>query len=261
MEYIKRKSLLYKTGVEYGDFTINHVLGCSHGCRFPCYAMMLNKRFGRVKSYEDWCQPKIVENALEILDKEIPKYKNKIEFVNLCFTTDPFMCGYPEIQKLSLEIINKLISNGIKVMVLTKGIYPKDLCDSEKYGADSIFGITLVSLNELFRQKYEPGASNYKDRINALKRLHDSGLKTWVSIEPYPTPNIIKQDLRDILEAVSFVDKIVFGRWNYNSKTRCYSGEKQFYNQQADIVKNFCKALGKDYHIKEGTITEDIVVK
>ncbi|HNU62726.1 MAG TPA: radical SAM protein, partial [Methanofastidiosum sp.] len=27
MEKIRRHSLLYKTGVEYGDYTINHVLG------------------------------------------------------------------------------------------------------------------------------------------------------------------------------------------------------------------------------------------
>ena len=78
METIKRKSLLYKTKVEYGDYTINHISGCSHGCKFPCYAMMLSKRFGRHKSYEDWCKPKLVENSIEILKKEIPKYKDKI---------------------------------------------------------------------------------------------------------------------------------------------------------------------------------------
>lgn len=32
MDTITRKSMLYKTGVEYGDYTMNHVLGCSHGC-------------------------------------------------------------------------------------------------------------------------------------------------------------------------------------------------------------------------------------
>lgn len=35
MKTITRKTLLYKTGVEYGDYTLNHVLGCSHGCKFP----------------------------------------------------------------------------------------------------------------------------------------------------------------------------------------------------------------------------------
>jgi len=43
MEKITRKELLYKTGVEYGDYTINHALGCSHGCNYPCYAMLYGK--------------------------------------------------------------------------------------------------------------------------------------------------------------------------------------------------------------------------
>ncbi len=42
METISRKSLLYKTNVEYGDYCINHVLGCSHGCLYPCYAFLLS---------------------------------------------------------------------------------------------------------------------------------------------------------------------------------------------------------------------------
>ena len=91
IQYIKRKSLLYKTGVEYGDFTINHIEGCSHGCRFPCYAAMMARRFGKIESYSDWIKPKLVENALELLDKEIPKYKDEINFVHLCFMTDPFI--------------------------------------------------------------------------------------------------------------------------------------------------------------------------
>ena len=57
-----------------------------------------------------------------------------------------------------------------------------------------------------------------KERIAALRTLHDAGCKTWVSIEPYPTPNFIEQDLNEILEAISFCDKIIFGRLNYNKK-------------------------------------------
>ena len=89
--YIKRKSMLYVTGVEYGDYTMNHVLGCSHGCKYPCYAYMLKKRFGQVKLYDEWIEPYLVSNTLELLDKEIPRLKKKIKSVQLCFTTDPFM--------------------------------------------------------------------------------------------------------------------------------------------------------------------------
>ena len=66
---IKRKSLLYKSGVEYADFCLNHVEGCSHGCKFPCYAFNMAKRFGKVQTYAEWIKPKLVENSLELLDK------------------------------------------------------------------------------------------------------------------------------------------------------------------------------------------------
>ena len=114
MKYIIRKSLLYKTGVEYGDYTINHVQGCAHGCKYPCYAMMMAKRFGKVKSYEEWCEPKLVVNAIDILNREIPKLKDKISSVQLCFTTDPFMYGYPAVTEMSMKIIKLLNNCGIK---------------------------------------------------------------------------------------------------------------------------------------------------
>ena len=132
MRKIKRKTLIYKTGVEYGDYTMNHVLGCSHGCRYPCYAFLMKKRFGSVKSYEDWCKPALVENALELLDAEIPKFKDKIKMLHLCFTTDPFMYEYPEVQRMSIAAIKKLNASGIKCSVLTKGILSIELSELSK---------------------------------------------------------------------------------------------------------------------------------
>lgn len=253
MRTIQRKSLLYKTKVEYGDYTINHVEGCSHGCLYPCYAMMLAKRFGRVKTYEDWCEPKLVSNALELLDKEIPKYKDKIKSVQLCFMTDPFMYGYPEIEKLSLDIIHKLNSHNIKCTALSKGILPLELIDTSKLNE---FGITLISLNEDFRCKFEPGSAPYINRINRLYELHNAGFKTWVSLEPYPTPNIIKQDFMQILESVKFVDKIIFGRLNYNPLVTQYKNHKEFYNNLCNQFIDFCLKNNINYHIKKGTYTE-----
>lgn len=252
MESIERKSLIYKTGVEYGDYTINIAEGCAHGCKYPCYAMMMSKRFGKAKTYENWCSPKLVGNALGLLDVEIPKYKDKIKSVHLCFTTDPFMYNYPEISELSLKCIAKINSFGIPCTALTKGLLPKKLADLSK---DNEYGITLISLNEDFRKEMEPGSAPYKERIEALKYLHNKGCKTWVSIEPYPTPNFIEQDLSKILSELKFVDKIIFGRLNYNAKVSQYKNYKQFFNDMANLVINFCKTNNKQYHIKDGTIT------
>jgi len=256
MNNVKRKSLLYKSSVEYADFSINHVVGCSHGCRFPCYAMMIAKRFGKIKSYSDWLQPKIVENSLELLDAEIPRLKNKINFVHLCFMTDPFMYKQKRIGNLTLKIIEKLNQNNIRCTVLTKGILPKCLADKEKYGYNNEYGITIVSLDNNFKKKLEPFSSPYMIRIKSLKYLHAKGLRTWVSIEPYPTPNIVEQDLSDILNNISFVDKIIFGKLNYNVRSSAFKDNEQFYEESSQIVLAFCKKHKINCHIKFGTRKE-----
>lgn len=251
MKTIQRKTMLYKTGVEYGDYTVNHVQGCAHGCKYPCYAMMMAKRFGKVKSYEEWCEPKLVANAIEILQKEVPKLKDKIESVQLCFTTDPFMYGYPEVTELSMEIICLLNEAGIKCTALTKGILPEKLKDFSK---ENEYGITLISLDENFRTKMEPNAAPYTERIIALRKLHEAGCKTWVSIEPYPTPNIIDQDYEKILETINFVDKIIFGRLNYNKEVTEYKNHKEFFNNLAQKTMIYCQEHAIKCHIKTGTI-------
>ncbi|WP_027209122.1 radical SAM protein [Butyrivibrio hungatei] len=252
--HIQRKSMLYKTGVEYGDYTLNFVQGCAHGCKYPCYAFLLKKRFGQIKTYEEWIKPYLVSNTLEILDKEIPRLKDKIMSVHLSFSTDPFMMGYPEIEKMSIAVIKKLNAAGIKCTVLTKGILPITLADFSK---ENEYGITLISLDEEYRKKMEPGSASYVERLVALKKLHDKGCKTWVSIEPYPTPNLIDQDLKKILKAVRFVDKIIFGRTNYcKDVTSGYPEHKKFYNERAKEVIDFCNEKGIAFHIKNKTITE-----
>ena len=72
-------------------------------------------------------------------------------------------------------------------------------------------------------------------------------------MEPYPTPNLMEQDLMDRLKAVSFVDKIVFGKLNYNAKVSQFEDSKEFYNELASSVMRFCKKNRISCHIKEGT--------
>lgn len=223
----------------------------------------MKKRFGQVKSYDEWCRPKLVSNTLELLDKEIPRLKDKIKSVFLCFSTDPFPYGNcegscsqldasVEVEQMSLAAIKKLNDAGIICSVLTKGVLPIKL--GFLYKANE-YGISLVSLDKNFREKYEPNTAPYKDRIAALKRLHDAGCKTWVSMEPYPTPNICDQDPLPILENISFVDKIIFGRLNYSKEASDYPRFKEFYNFTADYVKDFCNKFGIECRIKNGTVT------
>lgn len=265
---INRKSLLYKTKVEYGDWTINHIIGCMHGCKFPCYAMMMAKKFGWVKDYEDWRKPRIAKNYLELLEKEIPKYKNQIDFVHLCFMSDPFMYNLERktlivpIKEMTLEIIEKFNKEGIRVTTLTKGIYPDEILDEKRFLKENEYGITLVSLNEDFKIRFEPFSAPYKERIESLKKLAEKGLNTWVSMEPYPTPELDEtaENIEKILEKISFVKKIIFGKLNYRrlieANYNCgqvWKNSKDFYREMVQRLINFCKKNNIKYHVKYGT--------
>ncbi len=249
IQTITRKSLIYKSGL--GFYCLNHVQGCSHGCRYPCYAFSMAKHYGRAADYEEWCGPKLVANSLELLDKELPKLKARAAKnpsdeelrIHLSLTTDPFMVGWPEVQNMSLRIIEKINAFGLECDVLTKGILPKELSGDSLNGKNRL-GISIVSLDEKFRKHWEPGAAPYADRIGALRFLHDKGLFTYAHIEPYPTPNIIEQNLESLLDAIAFTDYIYFSGWNYSPLTGKYPDRAGFYAQEAAKVNAFCRRRG-----------------
>lgn len=238
MERIRRKSLLYRSGL--GFWGMNHVQGCAHGCRYPCYAFMMARHYDRAADEADWRRPRLVENAVELLERQLRRRREPIDVVHLCLTTDPFMVGYPEVASLSLAIIERLNAHAVRASVLTKGLLPEDLADA-RFDRANTLGISLVSLDEGFRARFEPGAAPYRDRIAALWRLHAAGCRTLVHIEPYPTPAILGQDIGPLLEAVAFVDELYFGGWNY-SPLPGEAGEcRAFYRSQASIVQAFCR--------------------
>ena len=72
-------------------------------------------------------------------------------------------------------------------------------------------------------------------------------------MEPYPTPNVCEQELQPILDAVSFVDRIVLGHVHYGRRTSAYENLDAFYRGAAEQVREFCAENGIDCHIKKGT--------
>ncbi len=123
---------------------------------------------------------------------------------------------------------------------------PAALADRRRFQCDNTHGVSLVSLDEDFRREWEPGAAPYADRISALRRLHNTGRRTLVHIEPYPTPSIFEQDLSALLAEVSFVDSIYFSGWNYSPRVPRDRTAEAFYRAQSSTVRRFCAQHGID---------------
>jgi DNA repair photolyase len=96
------------------------------------------------------------------------------------FTTDPML---PETYHLTLHAIGICCNNFIPVKILTKCTeWINDFDDRLKLPQDYkliAFGFTLTGHDEL-----EPVASTNAERIEAMEKLHNSGFKTFASIEP-----------------------------------------------------------------------------
>jgi len=56
-----------------GFWCVNHAQGCAHGCRYPCYAYLMAKHYGRVRDEADWRRPRLVEHAVELLERQLAR--------------------------------------------------------------------------------------------------------------------------------------------------------------------------------------------
>jgi len=249
MKTIKRKTLLYKSNVEFEDYALNHVEGCTHNCKYPCYARLMKK-----KTEKEWIDIAIVENAIKLLDEEIKSLKDKIKQVHLCFSTDLFMYKQPEVINLSLQIIKKLSDNNIKVKTLTKGEIPSDkiveiensrllkveddLFATREDNVINEYGITITSLNENYRVRYEPDTAPFELRIRSLKELSDNKLYTYVYCEPFSPAMTSIVEFKKLLNEIKFIKKIYFGSWQYNEKFSNKSTYKEYINYLVDFCKD-----------------------
>lgn len=173
---------------EYAKWACNFYVGCSNGCEY-CYLKKGRgaKILGGDKSTLKKCF-KDETHALEVFEKELMQNLQELQKhgIFFSFSTDPML---PETLDLTFRVVSICIYNEVPVKILTKcadsnvigyfANWPKERFGYEKRCKLIAFGFTLTGHDEL-----EPGASTNQERIEAMKKLHDAGFKTFASIEP-----------------------------------------------------------------------------
>lgn len=176
---------------EYGRWSVNPYIGCSHLCSY-CY---LKK--GPSGAYLGQDSPVLKkgvvndEHAYHLAMAEI--YANHKEIIRdgglfMTFTSDPCV---EETQETFFQIaIDSAKYLEIPVMFLTKSadfinfwrytnIATGMICNGRMVKQRLAFGWTLTGHDEL-----EPNAAPNTKRINAMRLVSANGFKTWASIEP-----------------------------------------------------------------------------
>lgn len=163
-----------KSGTEeLGDKNINIQKGCENGCLY-CYAYSMRHHYDKIEM-EDWLEP--------IPLKEHKSYRKSDKTFFFASSHDIYRKNF---DRCKTEIL-KILSPGNKLTIVTKAdpeCILKLLPEIEPYKEQIEFFITITTLNEDLRLKWEPYAPSINNRLKALEILLKSNYNTNVLCEP-----------------------------------------------------------------------------
>jgi DNA repair photolyase len=206
---IETKNILTKTGVPAGDYVINPYVGCPHKCMY-CYADFMRRFTHHQEKWGDFLDVKRFDKKINI---------NKLSDKKIIFSsvTDAYN-PYEKKFKITRELLKQFINTQVKIEILTKSdLILRDI-DIFKRMPNIRVGISLNTLDEGIRKKLEPYASSIHNRINAIKKLNNEGIDTYIFISPI-FPGIT--DFKEILnECKKYTRKFYFENLNLRGAFR-----------------------------------------
>ncbi len=222
---------------EYAPLACNPYRGCGHKCAY-CYVPNV------LKMKREEFDAGAVERPgfLGKLVGDLVKYQKAgiTEQVMLSFTTDPY---HPGDNSLTRQTIQQIQQYGMAVCTLTKG-GSRALRDLDLFRSNrDAFASTLTSLDDAFSLKWERGAALPGDRIATLRKFHEAGIFTWVSLEPTLD---VESSLQIVRETHEFVNLYKIGRVNYLPMTR--TTDWQDYTLR---MIELCQKLDARHYIKK----------
>jgi DNA repair photolyase len=237
---VKGCSIIYAPAGQAGEYSklaTNPYRGCGHKCAY-CYVPVV-LRITR-EEFDRGAYPR--KDFIKVLTKDAQKYNQLgiAEQVMLSFTTDPY---HPTDTRLTRDTIRVLLNHGLGFCTLTKG-GERALRDIDLFRADKdAFASTLTTLDDSFSLKWERGAALPNERIETLRKFHDAGIFTWVSLEPTLS---VESSLEIVRHTHTFVDLFKIGRANYLPMTGT-TDWKQYTERMLELVNK----LGIKHYFKK----------
>jgi DNA repair photolyase len=251
---IECKTALSKSNLPGLDYSLNPYRGCQHNCAY-CYVPNVL----RIKRNSWGSFVNVKKNIPIVLSKELRNKKYGV--VAISTVTDP----YQAIEKkynLTRYCLEQLLKHDFPIHLQTKSdLVTRDLDIISKFSnAEIMFSIGTLNDNE--RKLLEPNASHIKQRLDALKKSSEIGIKTSIFFGPiYPTISLEKlSEIIDIFKE-NGVNEIMIDKLNLkpgiiDNINKSMKSNPQFLEKLTDIQniynlqKERLKEIGKKRSIK-----------
>ena len=171
---ISVKSVMTKSNLPAGDFSVNPYTGCTHGCRY-CYASFMKRFTNHPEPWGDFldvkCWPEI---------KNPQRYAGKDIFMGS--VTDPYL-PQEAVYRRTRMILEQLQGSGARLTIQTKSdLVLRDL-ELIKTFPKARVGFSINTLDETFKAQMDRAVS-IRRRLEAMRRLHEAGVRTTCFISP-----------------------------------------------------------------------------
>jgi DNA repair photolyase len=173
------KSILTRSGIPGVDYAVNPYVGCQHGCAY-CYAVFMKRFTGHREEWGKFVDVRV--NAPQVLARQLKRAQPGS--VTLGTVTDAYQ---PLERKYGLArgCLQALAPyDRFPTTVLTKSALVLRDLDVLQDMKDVEVAFTITTLEDSVRRVLEPHASPIAQRIDALSRLHDAGIRTWAFFGP-----------------------------------------------------------------------------
>lgn len=178
---VTTRTALVRSRIPGVGYAINPYTGCGHGCRY-CYAVFM-AQYSKQHQHAAWGSfVEVKTNIVDVLRCELAG-KRKAGAAMLSSVCDPYQ-PVEETYRLTRGCIHVLVEHGWGVSILTRSpLVTRDI-DLLQKGIGTSVGFSIPTDDDHVRQILEPAASPIADRIEALRQVHDAGIRTWVFVAP-----------------------------------------------------------------------------
>lgn len=179
---IKVSQILIPEGA--GHYYINPYVGCTIGCEF-CYVAPRAEMSRCLQGLPVLPWGRYVDvktNAAEVLRREIRSSPPGIVRFSPILT-DPYQ-PLERRHRITRQCLEVLLGGGFSPVILTRAARVSEDIELLKRFPTAAVGFSIPTDDESVRRKFEPGADPIEDRLGALKRCHESGLRTFAVVQP-----------------------------------------------------------------------------
>jgi DNA repair photolyase len=188
-------------------WSLNPYMGCAHRCTF-CYVRAFEQRADRPADERYGASIRVKVNVADVLQRELSRPTWSREQVAIGAATDPYQPAEGR-YRLTRACLEALAEAATPFSIITRGplvLRDLDVLQEAARRADVSVTFSVPTLDDEIWRRTEPATAPPRQRLRALRRLVEGGIRASVGLAPIlpglsDKPELLREVVRAAREA------------------------------------------------------------